>query len=309
MNPISIAVVGVGKIARDQHLPSIHNNPGYRLVAAASRHGSVDGVANFTSIEEMLEAMPDIEAVSLCMPPRVRFDAAHKALSAGKHVFLEKPPGATLSEVAILKALAEEKNVTLFTSWHSRFGPAVEPARAFLSDKTISRVDIIWNEDVRRWHPNQDWIWEAGGLGVFDPGINAFSIMTHILPMPVFVTRSILEIPENRDAPIAAQIDFQSATGVPVTADMDWRRDSKDDRWDIIVETDAGTMILGNGGARLSVDGVMRADEQETEYPTLYARFHDLVRSGQSEVDVAPLRHIADIFMLASRRTVEAFNE
>lgn len=309
MNPISIAVVGVGKIARDQHLPSIHNNPGYRLVAAASRHGSVDGVANFTSIEEMLEAMPEIEAVSLCMPPRVRFDAAHKALSAGKHVFLEKPPGATLSEVAILKALAEEKNVTLFTSWHSRFGPAVEPARAFLSDKTISRVDIIWNEDVRRWHPNQDWIWEAGGLGVFDPGINAFSIMTHILPMPVFVTRSILDIPENRDAPIAAQIDFQSATGVPVTANMDWRRDSKDDRWDIIVETDAGTMILGNGGARLSVDGVMRADEQETEYPTLYARFHDLVRAGQSEVDVAPLRHIADIFMLASRRTVEAFNE
>jgi D-galactose 1-dehydrogenase len=309
MNPISIAVVGVGKIARDQHLPSIHNNPGYRLVAAASRHGSVEGVANFTSIEEMLDAVPEIEAVSLCMPPRVRFDAAHTALSAGKHVFLEKPPGATLSEVAILDALAQEKNVTLFTSWHSRFGPAVEPARAFLSGKTIRRVDIVWNEDVRRWHPNQDWIWEAGGLGVFDPGINALSIMTHILPMPVFVTQSTLEIPENRDAPIAAQITFQSATGIPVTADMDWRRDSKDDRWDIIVETDAGTMILGNGGARLSVDGVMRADEQETEYPTLYARFHDLVRAGRSEVDVAPLRHIADIFMLGSRKTVEAFHD
>lgn len=307
MNPISIAVVGVGKIARDQHLPSIHNNPGYRLVAAASRHGSVDGVKNFTAIEDMLAAMPEIEAVSLCMPPRVRFDAAYKALEAGKHVFLEKPPGATLSEVAILEALAKRQNVTLFTSWHSRFGPAVEPARAFLADKTISRVDIIWNEDVRRWHPNQDWIWEAGGLGVFDPGINALSIMTHILPMPVFVTRSTLEIPENRDAPIAAQIDFQSASGIPVTADMDWRRQSSDDRWDIIVETDAGRMILGNGGARLSVDGVMRADEQETEYPTLYARFHDLVRAGRSEVDVAPLRHIADIFMLGSRKTVEAF--
>ena len=33
-----------------------------------------------------------------------------------------------------------------------------------------------------RWHPGQEWIWQAGGFGVFDPGINALSIVTRILP-------------------------------------------------------------------------------------------------------------------------------
>ncbi|HUH49146.1 MAG TPA: Gfo/Idh/MocA family oxidoreductase, partial [Mycoplana sp.] len=203
MSPIQLALVGVGKIARDQHLPSIEKNRDFKLVAAASRHGTVDGITNFKSIEEMLAAVPEIEAVSLCMPPQYRYEAAHTALSAGKHVFLEKPPGATLSEVEDLQALADKKGLSLFASWHSRYAPAVEAAKTFLASTTIGSMRVIWKEDVRHWHPNQEWIWQAGGLGVFDPGINALSIVTHILPRPVFITNATLEFPENRDAPIA----------------------------------------------------------------------------------------------------------
>ncbi len=50
---------------------------------------------------------------------------------------------------------------------------------------------------MRQWHPNQEWIWQAGGLGVFDPGINALSIITHILPRALFITKATLEFPEN----------------------------------------------------------------------------------------------------------------
>ena len=56
MSPINLAIVGVGKIARDQHLPSIANNPDFELIATASRHGTVDGIPAFTSIEAMLDA-------------------------------------------------------------------------------------------------------------------------------------------------------------------------------------------------------------------------------------------------------------
>ena len=106
MSPINLAIVGVGKIVRDQHLPSIAKNPDFKLVATASRHGTVEGIQSFTTIDAMLDAVPAIDAVSLCMPPQYRYEAAHKALSATKHVFLEKPPGATLSEVADLEKLA-----------------------------------------------------------------------------------------------------------------------------------------------------------------------------------------------------------
>ena len=108
----------------------------------------------------MLGAVKDLDAVSLCMPPQYRYDAARTALEAGKHVFLEKPPGATVSEVEDLRRLAAAKGVSLFASWHSRYAPAVEAARAFLASTEIRSAAINWKEDVRRWHPGQAWIWQ-----------------------------------------------------------------------------------------------------------------------------------------------------
>ncbi|OHV72240.1 Gfo/Idh/MocA family protein [Ensifer sp. LCM 4579] len=308
MSPIKIAIVGVGKIVRDQHLPALQKNADYQLIAAASRHGTVDGIDNFKSIEAMLEAVPAIEAVSLCMPPQYRYEAAHSALAAGKHVFLEKPPGATLSEVADIEALAAERSVSLFASWHSRYAPAVEAAKALLASTAIRNVRIIWKEDVRHWHPNQAWIWAAGGLGVFDPGINALSIVTHILPRPIFITSATLEFPENRDAPIAASMTFSDAEKLDVAAEFDWRQTGKQS-WDIIAETAAGEMVLSEGGAKLAIDGKIVHEEPEQEYPMLYRRFAEIIKTGRSDVDLAPLRHVADAFMLGRRKFVEAFHD
>ena len=303
--PIRIGIVGVGKIVRDQHLPALAKDQDFHLVAAASRHGKVDGIPNYPSIEAMLEAEPGLQAVSLCMPPRFRYDAARVALEAKKHVFLEKPPGATVSEVEDLKTLAARHGVSLFASWHSRYAPAVEAARTFLASSRISSAAIIWKEDVRRWHPNQEWIWEPGGFGVFDPGINALSIATYVLP-PMFITSAVLDVPENRAAPVAAQVSFRTSNGVPVAMDLDWLQTGPQS-WDILAETDKGRMVLSGGGAKLTVDGKIVHDEPEAEYPMLYKRFAEIVRAGASDVDLAPLQHVADAFMLGKRNVVEAF--
>ena len=305
---LKLAIVGVGKIVRDQHLPAIAANGDFELVATASRHGTVEGIPAYTSIEAMLDAVPGIEAVSLCMPPQYRYDAARVALDRGKHVFLEKPPGATLSEVHDLVRLAGEKGVSLFASWHSRYAPAVEAARELLARATVKSVRINWKEDVRHWHPNQDWIWAAGGLGVFDPGINALSIMTHILPRPAFLTAAELTFPENRDAPIAANLSFRDHAGMPVEAEFDWRQTGKQS-WDILADTSEGQMVLAEGGARLSVDGREVFSAPEREYPELYRRFAEIVKAGKSDVDLAPLTHVADAFMLGKRKFTEAFHD
>jgi D-galactose 1-dehydrogenase len=307
-SPIKLAIVGVGKIVYDQHLPAITANADYALVATASRNNTIDNVPSFPTIEAMLAADPSIEAVSLCMPPQYRYAAARKALAAGKHVFLEKPPGATLSEVADLEAYAAAQGVSLFASWHSRYAPGVQPAKAHLAVDKPTAMHVIWKEDVRQWHPNQDWIWQAGGLGVFDPGINALSIVTEILPSAVFLTQAALEFPENRDAPIAADLRFQDADGVKVHAEFDWRQTGKQS-WDIIVTTARGEVRLADGGSRLWIDGAEQTLEKEAEYPSLYQRFAAIIRAGKSDVDVAPLRHVADAFMLGQRKVVEAFHD
>lgn len=304
-NPIKLGIVGVGKIVRDQHLPALAKDQDYRLVAAASRHGKVEDIPNFPTIEAMLDSVPELEAVSLCMPPQFRYDAARLALTAKKHVFLEKPPGATVSEVEDLKALATANGVCLFASWHSRYAPAVEAARAFLGSTTIRSAAINWKEDVRRWHPNQEWIWAPGGFGVFDPGINALSIATHILP-PMFISSAELDFPENRTAPIAAHIAFRTSNGLPVTMELDWRQTGPQS-WDILADTEAGSMVLSGGGSKLAIDGRVVHEEPEAEYPMLYKRFAEIVRAGTSDVDLAPLQHVADAFMLGKRNVVEAF--
>lgn len=308
MDPIRIAVVGMGKIARDQHLPAIVGNKAFGLAATVSPHDSgVEGVAHHRSLDALLSEGPAVDAVALCTPPQVRYDLAAQALARGVHVFLEKPPGATLAEVAALDDQARKVGVTLFAAWHSRFAAGVAPARAWLAERRIDRVAIIWREDVRVWHPGQAWIWEPGGLGVFDPGINALSIATHILPRPFFLKTATLTIPANRAAPIAADIEFRDTAGAPISMDLDWRQTGPQS-WDIIVETDAGIMKLSNGGAVLSLPtGTDHSEDRE--YPGLYARFASLIHGGRSDVDTDPLRLVADAFLRGRRETTEAFHD
>src|SRR5205807_1282851 len=175
------------------------------------------------------------------------------ALAAGKHVMLEKPPGATVGEIKPLLTAAAAAGRTLFATWHSRFAPAVEPARRLLDGRRVTAVRISWKEDVRVWHPGQAWIWEPGGLGVFDPGINALSILTRILPEPVFLTEAELSFPSNRQAPIAANLSLTTASDLPIAAEFDFRQTGPQS-WDIRIETDAGQLKLSLGGARMSRD-------------------------------------------------------
>ncbi|MBD8554228.1 Gfo/Idh/MocA family oxidoreductase [Rhizobium sp. CFBP 8762] len=313
MAPIKLALVGLGKIARDQHLPAIAGTQGLELSGIASRHASVPNLAHWTTIDDMLASNADIDAVSLCTPPQGRFAQAKAALEAGKHLMLEKPPGATLSEVQALEALAKAKGLTLFATWHSRFASAVEEARALLSNATIRSVTIEWKEDVRHWHPGQEWIWQPGGLGVFDPGINALSIVTRILREKFYLTQSDLFFPENRAAPIAANLDFELTGGATLRAEFDWRQTGPQ-TWDIRVETDAGQIVLSQGGNVLTVNGTEQAHpsgqkREDREYRSLYGRFMQLMAAGRSDVDLSPLTHVADAFMLGNRHAVETFED
>lgn len=299
---MNICLVGIGKIAVDQHVPAINGSDAWTLAATVSRVGTVDGVQAFTDFDEMLAARADISVISLCLPPVPRFDYAAKAIAAGRHVMLEKPPGATLAEVHALQAMAADAGVTLFATWHSRAAKAVQPAKAWLADRDIISARINWKEDVRKWHPGQDWVFDPGGMGVFDPGINALSIITEILPFELRLKQAELQFPENRDTPIAAEMIWADG----VTGIFDWRQTGPQ-TWDILVETSDGMLALTEGGTRLFLNG----QEQDTgslgEYPALYKRMTSLVDTGTSDVDLRPMVQVADAFTLGRRVTTDPF--
>jgi predicted dehydrogenase len=303
--PLRIALVGIGKIARDQHIPSLSANPRFELVACASRNASVEGLPGYPDLETLLAKVPALDCVSICTPPQAHFDAALLALRTGKHVMLEKPPAATTRQISLLADEAAARGRTLFQTWHSRFAAGVDAAREWLRTRPLVRGRITWKEDVHHWHPGQRWIWEPGGFGVFDPGINALSLLTEILPGEVSVQRATLEFPENQQAPIAAQLELRTLDGVAIQAEFDFRQKGEQS-WDIELETGSGTLKLSRGGAGLEIDGrtLMLDEGLAGEYPRLYQKFAALCDAGRSEVDWRPFQLVADAFLVGERRTV-----
>ncbi len=311
MAPHRIAVIGVGKIARDEHLPSIARDPRFSLAALVSGSGATQpGVPTFRTAAELYAAMPDLDAVAICTPPGARTALVREALDAGVHVLMEKPPTPTVGELRDLARHAERAGRIIFTTWHSQYNAAVEALRERLSGQTLARLAITWKEDVRLWHPNQDWIWETSGFGVFDPGINALSILTRIMPAPVFVDSAKLLTPSNRAMPIAASIRFASpalAEGGSLTAEFDWRQ-TEEQTWEIAVDLADGTALrLTGGGTTLAVDGDVVEDAPRHEYDRIYARFASLLDAGTSLVDMAPFELVADAFLVGRREEVEPF--
>jgi predicted dehydrogenase len=298
-------LLGVGKIARDQHIPALAANPRFELVACASRNARIDGIASYPDLDAMLAAVPDLHCISICTPPQVHFDAALKALRAGKHVMLEKPPTATTRQIALLAEEAARRGRTLFQTWHSRFAAGVDAAREWLSSRRLVSGKIIWKEDVHFWHPGQRWIWEPGGFGVFDPGINALSVLTEVLADEVAVESALLEFPENQQSPIAADLTLRTTSGVGIAAEFDFRQKGEQS-WDIVLNTESGRLKLSRGGAGLEIDGkVITLDEGLAgEYPRLYQRFASLCDAGKSEVDWRPFQLVADAFLVGERRIV-----
>ena len=311
MTPYSIVIIGVGKIARDQHLPVIVKNPRFRLAGVVSQSGArVDGVPTFATAAEAYAALPDLDAVAICTPPSVRHAIAREALDAGKHVMLEKPPAPTVSEMRDLAGHAAERDRVIFATWHSQYNAAVDEAQARLAGAKLRRLAIEWKEDVRRWHPGQDWIWDAGNFGVFDPGINALSILTKIAPGPMFVRSAVLSYPANRDTPIAASLTFSSPDAEPgaaLTAEFDWRQEGEQS-WNIDIETAAGEHLrLTHGGSKLYVDGALAREAPMAEYEGIYDHFAALLDARWSAMDADPFELVADAFLIGSRRTVDPF--
>ena len=311
MRRLRIAIIGFGKIAKDQHVPSIALYDRLELAATVNRHArGAKGLPCFRDHRELLREMKGLDAVAIATPPSVRYDIARDCLEAGLHCLLEKPPSVTLGEIEDLACIAEGRQLTLFTTWHAQANPAVAAAAELLAGQRIARMEIVWREDVRKWHPGQQWIWEPGGFGVFDPGINALSIAAKIFPGALFVRAAELLFPANRQTPIAANLLLTSPAArgeMPVT--FDWRH-SGGEAWTIEVETEEGTRVkLLDGGTRLEVNGEPAAAEGPGEYAALYRDFIDLIDERRSLVDVRPLRLCADAFLLGRRTIVDAFDD
>ena len=142
---VRIGVIGAGALGF-HHVRILRDLPQARLVgfyeSRADRAAAVSqelAVRAYESLEALLDA---VDAVTIVVPTPVHFQVAKAALSSGKHLLIEKPIAATLSEADELLAIAKGAGALIQTGHVERFNrairaalPYVEKARFIESDR------------------------------------------------------------------------------------------------------------------------------------------------------------------------------
>lgn len=143
--PVRVGVVGVGALGF-HHVRILRDVPGAQLVgfheARGERAVAVSkelGVPAFDRLEALLDA---VDAATIVVPTPVHYAVAKAALERGKHLLIEKPIAATLTEADELLAIAKQSGAIVQTGHVERFNrairaalPYVEKARFIESDR------------------------------------------------------------------------------------------------------------------------------------------------------------------------------
>ena len=298
------------RLHRDQHLPSNKANRGVQACRSGQPQRSRRRRRQLSGHRFAAGARIGVDAVALCMPPGPRHAAALKALSRGKHVLLEKPPGATVCELDDLIAMANTQGVSLFATGIRDLPQVSAPGRA-LASRAIRSVRVDWKEDVRKWHPGQAWIWEPGG---FDSvrGSTPCRSSQKSSRCRSSLTSATLLFPQT--APSRLRPTWRLADGAGgdrVSATFDWRQTGPQ-TWDITVITDdGGLLLLQLGGSKLTIKGEPVVEQGDVELYRFVSPLrrtrrpapHERCRFGR------PLRHVADAFMCGRHAFTDRFED
>jgi predicted dehydrogenase len=177
--PVGVGVVGAGKIS-EQYLTNMARYPDLdvRFVAdlhphlaqaQAARHGVTDA-----GTTEQALARDDVELVVNLTVPAAHAEVASAALSAGKHVFNEKPIAPDLASAEALIAQADAACLRLGCAPDTFLGPGLQTMRRMLEAGCIgtplTASVVTQSGGPHRWHPNPDFLYQPGAGPLFDVG-------------------------------------------------------------------------------------------------------------------------------------------
>ena len=176
-SPLNVALIGYGFASKTFHAPLLVNVPGLRLSHIVSSdsakvHKDDKGIAVLAKPEDAF-ALPEIDVIVIATPNITHFDLAHKALSAGKHVVVDKPFTNTVAEATKLIKLARSRGKVLSVFQSRRWDGDFLTLRKILADGPLGKVAVFESHyDRYRPEPRQRWREQAvpGGGIWFDLG-------------------------------------------------------------------------------------------------------------------------------------------
>ncbi|NYB51202.1 MAG: Gfo/Idh/MocA family oxidoreductase [Methanobacteriaceae archaeon] len=185
MNKVNVGVIGVGAMGhnhvrvytrlKNANLLAVSDLMKGTLAEVSKKYNTV----GFVDYDNILK-MPEIDAVSVCVPTTYHHEVVMSAIEQGKHVLVEKPIAFTLKEAKDMVRAARKQGVKLATGHVERFNPAVLEAKKLLREKLIGEVVSV---SAKRVGPFPPRIKDVGVT--IDLAIHEVDVMAYLMDSPV----------------------------------------------------------------------------------------------------------------------------
>lgn len=266
-HPLGVGIIGCGNISTTyfRYAPLF---AGIKVMACADRdpQAAAARAAEFGVRAEPVErllAADDVDIVVNLTVPEAHYAVSTAILSAGKHLYSEKPLTLSLEDGLALKALAEERGLAVGCAPDTFLGGAHQQARKTLDDGAIGPVIggtcHVMSHGMEHWHPNPDFFYRRGGGPILDLGpyyiaalINLIGPVRQVAAMAATPspTRTIASgprrgetLPVSTPTTIHALLEFVSGATVTLSAS-----------WDIWAHRHPPMEIYGRDGSLFTPD-------------------------------------------------------
>ncbi|MGH3759880.1 Gfo/Idh/MocA family protein [Actinophytocola sp.] len=219
------AVVGLGKQAREDHIPGLLASDGAELVAVCDDDAEVVReqqyklrVAGYTDFRELFRA-EQLDLVVVCVPHHVGRDVIEAAAEHGIHILKEKPFATTLAEATDLADRCEQAKVHLMVTLQRRFNP-IYTSFTQLADQIGTPFVVNAAYTLHISDPSDGWrgrTAKAGGGCIIDMGYHVIDMLLWYFGLPdrVLCDMSMSARPDrNYDAEDTALIHFSYDSGL-----------------------------------------------------------------------------------------------
>ncbi|MFL5009853.1 MULTISPECIES: Gfo/Idh/MocA family protein [Rhizobium] len=186
---LRIGVVGCGNIS----LAYMRNGPlfsGVEIIACADLNADAAKrrAAEFDLRAADVDSLIDDKSIDLILNltiPAAHFDVSMRALSAGKHVFTEKPLGVTAAEGRSLVDAAAVKGLMLGSAPDTFLGAAGRHARRQMEagaiGKPVTGTAFMMGRGMEHWHPDPSFYYQAGAGPLMDMGPYYLTMMVNLM--------------------------------------------------------------------------------------------------------------------------------
>jgi predicted dehydrogenase len=246
---VNVGVVGCGIIAARY----VEDSPAFDtwqpvactdLDTSLAESFAADHGLRAQTFDELL-ADDEIDLILNLTPPKAHAPLVGAALAAGKHVYTEKPLGATVAEARELVASANERGLRLGCAPDTFLGSAYETGRTLIEEGAIGKplgaaaTMLVGGPDG--WHPNAEMFYRAGGGPLLDIAPYYLTAMVSLLG-PIASVAGFAETPTPERT-----LGAGPRAGETITVD---------------VPTHAGTAILFASGAIATITVSFEARDQ-----------------------------------------------